>query len=123
MDISEAMASALLCASLGGEQEIRYDYGDSYNVIDCVTETHAIEFGLDKASSRDSFVQAWVASRYISHDPPLEPMVYIIGRFPQPGKVGKELMEFGEAFGIDTRYRWEARLDPEAFREGDTPLR
>ena len=117
MDISEAMASALLCASLGGEQEIRYDFGDSYNIIDCVTETHAIEFGLDKASSRDSFVQAWVASRHIPHDPPLKPMVYIVGRFAEPGKIGTELIAFGNAHGIETYYHWQARLDPEAFRE------
>ena len=117
MGMSEAAASALLCAFLGGEEQVRYDYGESYNIIDCVTETHAIEFGLDKASSRDSFVQAWVAAKSIPHDPPLEPMVYIIGKYAQPGKIGTEMMAFGAEFGIETRYRWEALLEVEELAQ------
>ena len=77
----------MLCASFwGGEKEKKYDYGDGYNIIDCVTNKYAIEFGLDKASSRDSIVQAVVAANALG----LEPLVFIID---QDGKLGKHERE------------------------------
>jgi len=68
--LTEATYIAMLCGSYwGGEMEVRYDFGGSYNVIDCVTENHVIEFGLDKSSSRDSIVQAVVAGHVLGKTP------------------------------------------------------
>lgn len=85
--LSEAAYVAMLCGGFwGGEAEVRYDYGGSYNIIDCVTPNHAIEFGLDKASSRDSIVQAVIAANVLKR----EPVVFIID---QDGVLGKHERE------------------------------
>ena len=51
---------------LGGEPEVRHTYeidgGKHYIRVDCETETHVIEVGLDKRSSLDSVQQADFAS-------------------------------------------------------------
>ena len=52
-----------LCRTLQGEREVRhyYNYGDgqqSFVIVDCETDCHAIEGGLDKRSSLDSLQQA-----------------------------------------------------------------
>lgn len=64
--MGEAFYIALLCAKFfGGEAEVTYPFGGGYNRIDCVTADWAIEFGLDKTSSRDSIVQAVVAAKVL----------------------------------------------------------
>lgn len=78
--MNEAEAIAIVCAMLGGEPEVRHSYeiadGARYVRLDCETETHAIEVGLDKRSSLDSVQQAefaaWLAGK--------EPMVILINR-------------------------------------------
>lgn len=57
---------------LGGQPEARHQYtiadGNEYVVVDCETETHVIEVGLDKRSSLDSVQQAeffaWVPGSF-----------------------------------------------------------
>mmetsp|Transcript_1523 Transcript_1523/g.2949 ORF Transcript_1523/g.2949 Transcript_1523/m.2949 type:complete len:127 (-) Transcript_1523:30-410(-) len=61
--MTEAQAIAILCAMLGGEPEQRVDYTihavATHVRVDCLTETHAIEIGLDHTrSSYDSLHQA-----------------------------------------------------------------
>lgn len=108
--LSEAAAITLLCSSLGGVEEQTYAFGGGYNRIDCVTETHAIEFGLDKATSRDSPVQAFIAAHSLANTLDLKPMVYIIGKAAVPGKHARELMLFGQQYDIETKYHWQPRL-------------
>lgn len=108
--VSEAAAIAMLCASMGGVQEKSYEFGGGTNRIDCVTPTHAIEFGLDKATSRDSPVQAFIAAKAVQSESPLEPMVLIIGKNAIPGKHARELMLFGQEFDIETKYHWQPLL-------------
>ncbi len=76
--MTEAQAIPLICALLGGEPEVRLhfeiDSGSRFVQIDCLTDTHAIEVGLDKRSSLDSYQQAsfaaWVSGR--------KPMIVIV---------------------------------------------
>lgn len=78
--MNEAVAIAIFCMMLGGEPEVTHRYsinGETHHVrLDCETETHAIEVGLDKRSSLDSVQQAvfggWLAGK--------EPMVIINDR-------------------------------------------
>ena len=69
--MNEADAIAVICAILNGETEVRHQYsieqGSHYVQVDCETETHVIEVGLDKRSSLDSAQQAgfagWVSGK------------------------------------------------------------
>lgn len=78
--MSEADVIPILCAMLlGGSPEVRVPYdlhaGDTYVRVDCVTETHAIEVGLDaRRSSYDSLIQAMFAAEVTE----LAPMVVLI---------------------------------------------
>ncbi len=60
--LSEDDYNALFCASVGGQTETRHEYeypvGHSFVKIDCETEEHVYEGGLDKRSSLDSVQQA-----------------------------------------------------------------
>lgn len=61
--MTEADAILILCAMLGGEPEYRADYTldaiSSYVRVDCITDTHAIEVGLDRSRGvYDSLHQA-----------------------------------------------------------------
>lgn len=64
--MNEAGAIAIICAVLGGETETRHSYtideGTHYIRVDCETDTHVIEVGLDKRSSLDSVQQVSFAS-------------------------------------------------------------
>lgn len=64
--MSEAEAILIICAMLGGEAESRHNYeidGGRHHIrVDCETDTHVIEVGLDKRSSLDSVQQADFAS-------------------------------------------------------------
>lgn len=69
--MNEADAILIICAILGGEPEVthRYDIHDgSYSIrVDCETDTHVYEVGLDKRTSLDSVQQAafagWVSGK------------------------------------------------------------
>jgi hypothetical protein len=61
--MTEADAILILCALLGGEPEVRVPYTidavETYVRVDCITDTHAIEMGLDTTrSAYDSVHQA-----------------------------------------------------------------
>lgn len=68
--MTEAEAILIICAMLGGEPESRHNYqiqGRNHHIkVDCETETHVIEVGMDKRSSLDSVQQADFAS-WLSH--------------------------------------------------------
>jgi hypothetical protein len=86
--LNEAFYIALLCVSyFGGEKEQRYDYGGSYNIIDCETEDEVIEFGLDTISSRDSIIQAVVAGEVLKK----QPIVFIVDQDNRLGKHEQEI--------------------------------
>ena len=80
--ITEAIATAAFCASIGGVEEVRLNYPLGYVKADCVTETQVIEAGLDKRSSLDSVQQAVFFATLTGK----EPVVVI---YDTDGKVGK----------------------------------
>lgn len=72
--MGEIVLSSILCALiLGGEAETRHGYSAAYDLhyikVDCETDTHVYEVGLDKRSSRDSVHQALFASRLTGKRP------------------------------------------------------
>lgn len=78
--MNEAGFIAILCGMiLGGSEEPRLDFVGSYDLlgaaqenhayIDCETDTHVIEVGLDKRSSLDSLQQAVFASVHTGKTP------------------------------------------------------
>lgn len=101
---TEAAFIPVLCALLGGQPEQRYDYlfgsdleNQSFIRIDCETDSHVIEVGLDKRSSLDSIQQAAFAA-YLTDK---QPVVAIIDT---DGVAG----------------RWEARIEAASSMLGDT---
>jgi hypothetical protein len=64
--MTEAEAILIICAMLSGEPEVRHNYeidtGKHHIRVDCETDLHVIEVGLDKRSSLDSVQQADFAS-------------------------------------------------------------
>lgn len=120
----EVELAALLCAFLAGsEQETRQYFdvnGMSRHVrVDCETETHVIEIGLDgKASSRDSVHQAL----FFAHLTGKTPAVILIDRDGFEGRFEYEMRHVAPAAGVtyarcheDFIMRW-ART--RAMREG-----
>lgn len=85
------------CESVGGTTETRHAYnyptGSSYVRVDCETDTHVYEGGLDKRSSLDSVQQAL----FFSHLTGKKPAVVIydtdnqIGRFEHRIKTACDL--------------------------------
>lgn len=72
--MNEVFLASILCALiLDGETETRHDYvaaGDErYIKVDCETETHVYEVGLDKRSSNDSAHQALFAALLTGKSP------------------------------------------------------
>lgn len=71
--MNEAAAIALICAALGGEEEVTHTFplseGTSAIRVDCETDFYVIEVGLDKRSSLDSVQQAVFASILTGKDP------------------------------------------------------
>ena len=98
--MTEADAILILCAMLNGEPEVRHHYaidaGDFYVRVDCETETHVIELGLDKRSSLDSVQQAeffaWLSDK--------EPMVIIINTDGVEGATEFQIRRTAERLGI-----------------------
>jgi predicted RecB family endonuclease len=98
--MNEAEAIKILCAMLGGEPEVRHSYqidgGSHYVRIDCETDTHAIEVGLDKRSSLDSVQQAefaaWLAGK--------EPMVILINRDGRESSIEYRIRTTARRMGV-----------------------
>ena len=97
----ELEAASIICAMLNGEPEVKrefiIDQGPQYVKIDCETETHAIEIGLDKRSSLDSVQQAefaaWVTGK--------KPKVIIVDRDGIESAIEYRIRTASKRFGIE----------------------
>lgn len=116
-DMGEVELAALLCAFLAGSETETRHYFDDYDQkryvrIDCETDTHVIEVGLDqKASSRDSVHQALFAAFLTGK----KPMVVLIDRDGFEGRFEYEMRQVTRAAGVayarcseDFIQRWAA---------------
>lgn len=67
--LTEADAIGILCAFLGGEPEVYQSYeaqdGQHWAYVDCLTERHAVEVGLDRRYPI-AFLIRW--QRHLHHD-------------------------------------------------------
>lgn len=113
--MTETFLAPILCSLiLGGTSEEPHAYSVGYNLhsirVDCETDTHVIEVGLDKRSSLDSVHQAVFAAQLTGK----APMVVVIdtdGREDQyelqvrmvAGALGIPYAVYDEAFLI----RWQ----------------
>ena len=103
--MGEVELAALLCAFLAGSETETRHYFDDYDQkryvrIDCETDTHVIEVGLDqKASSRDSVHQALFAAFLTGK----KPMVVLIDRDGFEGRFEYEMRQVTRAAGSDKR--------------------
>lgn len=109
--MTEAHAIAILCAMLGGEPERRVDYTldavSTYIMVDCVTESHAIEIGLDSSrSSYDSLHQATFNALQLN----LEPMIILIDTDNYESQYEYQVETVARAHGVDYEVWDEHRL-------------
>lgn len=101
--MTEADAIAVICALLGGDAEVRHHYAiegsEHYVAVDCETDTHAVEVGLDKRSSLDSVQQAefagWLAGK--------EPMVFLVDRDGREGAIEYRIETTARRLGVEYR--------------------
>ena len=94
--ITEAIATALFCASIGGIEEVHHNYPLGYVKVDCETSTHVIEAGLDKRSSLDSIQQATFFATLTGK----EPMVVIYDTDGKEGKYEYRIRKASERLGV-----------------------
>ena len=102
--MGEVELAAILCSLfLGGDAEVRHPFSAGYDLsrieIDCETDTHVIEVGLDKRSSLDSVQQALFAASLTGK----EPMVYIIDTDGRVGKYEYRIRTAAQMVGIEYR--------------------
>lgn len=101
--MGEVELAALLCAFLSGSEAETRSYfdanGKAHHVrIDCETETHVIEIGLDnKSGARDSVHQA-LFYEYLTEK---RPMVVIIDRDGVEDRYQYELRVVADRLGVD----------------------
>jgi hypothetical protein len=101
----EADLIPIICALLlGGESELRVSYeiyeGPQSVRIDCLTETHAIEIGLDgRRSSYDSVHQA-IFYGYLTER---EPMVILVDTDGEEDNTEYQVRTVAQALGVDYR--------------------
>ena len=97
---NENFMSDSFCATVGGKEQVRhyYDYpgGRGYVVVDCETDSHVWEGGLDKRSSLDSLQQAIFASALTGK----EPAIVIFDRDGEIGKYEYRISTAAEAAGV-----------------------
>jgi hypothetical protein len=98
--MKEALAIPLLCSFYGGEIEVRHHYivdvGPQFIRVDCETDTHVMEMGLDKRSSFDSIHQAVFASIVTGK----LPQIVIIDTDLRVGKEEFQIKNVAELLGI-----------------------
>ncbi|UMA63788.1 hypothetical protein LVO79_12185 [Roseivivax marinus] len=99
--MSETEIALLLCGLLaGGDTEVSHDFdnlGGRRGIrVDCETETHVIEVGLDKTSSRDSLHQALFAAELTGKIP----LVVLIDRDGEEGRTEYEMRRIAERAGV-----------------------
>lgn len=100
--MTEAQAIAILCAMLGGEPEQRVEYSihavATHVRVDCLTETHAIEIGLDHTrSSYDSLHQATFNAVQTGR----APMVILIDTDNYESQYEYQIETVARAHGVD----------------------
>lgn len=100
--MTEAQAIAILCAMLGGEPEHRESYTlhavSTHVRIDCITDTHAIEIGLDHTrGSYDSLHQATFNAMLTDR----EPMVILIDTDNIESQYEYQIEAVTRAHGVD----------------------
>lgn len=100
--MSESILAPIICALLlGGESEVRHPYQSGYDMtriqVDCETDTHVVEIGLDKRSSMDSLHQALFAA----HVTGLKPMVIIIDTDGKQGPYEYQIKTVSQAAGVE----------------------
>ena len=59
---TEQQYNRLFCQEIGGKSEVKHDYPGGSIRVDCETQSHVYEGGLDKRSSLDSVQQVVFAS-------------------------------------------------------------
>ena len=129
--MTEADAILILCAMLGGEPEHRASYTldavSTYVRIDCITDTHAIEVGLDRSrGAYDSLHQA-TFNAYLTDRLPMVIMIDTDGIENQyEYQVETVARQYGVEYAVwdeDRLIRWQmtapfrARLDQEHATE------
>ena len=132
--MGELALAALLCAFLGGSQTETRQYFDTYEMkrhirVDCETDHHVIEMGLDSTpSARDSVHQALFAAHLTGK----QPAVVLIDRDGYVGRFEYEMRHVTQAAGVtyircaqDVILRWAAtsglRGTPRDPRADDIP--
>ena len=128
--MGEVFLTALMCGFLGAaEAEVTHKFTNQDRTrrirVDCETDTHVIEVGLDgKSSSRDSLHQAVFASLQSGKIP----MVMMIDTDGVEGRYEQEMREVTTALGVayatcDAAFihRWAATA-PFRARLGQTDL-
>ena len=101
---TELDLAAILCSLvLGGEMEVTHAYPVGYDVhrirVDCETDTHVIEVGLDKRSSLDSVQQALFAASLTGK----LPMVVMIDTDAREGPYELRVKTVAQMVGIERR--------------------
>ncbi|WP_124111023.1 hypothetical protein [Palleronia sp. THAF1] len=112
---SELDLAAILCSLvLGGTPEVSHPYSVGYDLhrirVDCETDTHVIEVGLDKRSSLDSVQQALFAASLTGK----KPMVVMIdtdareGPFELRVRTAAQMVEIERrTYDADFLIRWQ----------------
>jgi hypothetical protein len=101
--MNELETIAIICGFLNGEPEVSFKYeidqGNHRIQVDCVTDTHVVEVGLDTRSSLDSVQQAafagWLSDK--------EPMVIIVDRDGIIGPIEYRIRTASQQFGVEYR--------------------
>ena len=94
---SENDYNDIFCDSLHGKRETRQYYSADYVIVDCETDTHVIEGGLDKRSSIDSIQQAVFFSIITGK----KPMVVIFDTDNKKGKYEIQIEAVANHLGIE----------------------
>lgn len=126
--MTEADAILILCAMLGGEPEYRASYTldavSTYVRVDCVTDTHAIEVGLDRSrGAYDSLHQA----TFNAHLTDRLPMVILIDTDGIENQYEYQVETVARRYGVayavwdeDRLIRWRM-TEPFRARLSDAP--
>ena len=102
--MSELHLAGVLCSLLlGGEVEVNHPYSVGYDLhrirVDCETDTHVIEVGLDKRSALDSVQQALFAANLTGK----RPMVIMVDRDGREDQYELRVRTVAEMTGVEYR--------------------
>lgn len=102
--MNEAFFVSILCALfLDGAEEVKQPYSVGYDMnyvrVDCESDSHVVEIGLDKRSSIDSLHQTLFASHLTGK----LPMVVLIDTDGREGKYEYQARTTAEMAGVEYR--------------------